>query len=226
MSKIIAGNFKSNLNRTQTAQYLQKLDSLVQTSDSKVFIFPSISSMVENNFKHITIGAQNCHYALNGAFTGEVTLEHLNELNINTILIAHSERRNLFGESDEICAKKFEFFKEHNFEIFYCIGENLETRNNKNELEFLANQLSKIDLKYDKLIIAYEPIWAIGTGINASAEQISKSTSYLKSLTNAPIIYGGSVNENNAKEILKISDGILVGSASLNIDKFYQMIKE
>ncbi|WP_181646807.1 triose-phosphate isomerase [Helicobacter sp. 16-1353] len=224
--KIIAGNFKSNLNRKSTIGFLKSLDSTLDNiSNKEIYIFPATSSLVENNFKHIILGAQNAHYAESGAFTGEITLHHLEEFNIKTILIAHSERRNLFGESDEICATKFDFFKERDFRIFYCIGESLEVRESGKMLEFLDSQISKIDLDYQNLVLAYEPLWAIGTGRVAKAEQISEIYRFLKSRTNAPIIYGGSVNEKNASEILGICDGVLVGSASLKVESFYEIIK-
>lgn len=234
---IIAGNFKSNLDRTSTINYLQTLDKNLESqanscfskniaNDAKVFIFPAISSLVNNNYTNIEIGAQNCNPSINGAFTGEISLSHLNEFNIKTILIGHSERRNIFGESDEVCAKKFEFFKSHNFDIFYCIGEDIETLKNGNTIEFLKKQILNIDVKYENLIIAYEPIWAIGSGLNASLEQISKIMDYLKTFCDAPIIYGGSVNANNSSDILDVCDGILVGSASLDVDNFYKIIKE
>lgn len=221
--KIIAGNFKSNLNRKQTNDYLSTLANI--KSNHRIFIFPSISSIPVNNYSNITIGAQNCYPANNGAFTGEITLEHLKELQIDTILIGHSERRKIFLESDEVCANKFAFFKEMGFCIFYCIGEDLEIRKQGKERDFLSKQLDSIDLTYKNLIIAYEPIWAIGTGINASLEQIIQCRDFLKNKTNAPIIYGGSVNEANAGEILDSTDGILVGSASLKIETFNQILK-
>lgn len=227
MLKIIAGNFKSNLTRSDSIKYLAKLDSMLNDticSSKDLYIFPSNTSLMKNNYKYITIGAQNCNDSDSGAFTGETSLIHLNEFNINTILVGHSERRNLFFENDSICARKFTYFKSNNFKIFYCIGESLEIRDSGKYLDFLKHQLSFIDTSFKNLVIAYEPIWAIGTGINASVEQIYECISYLKSISNAPIIYGGSVNENNANDILKISDGVLVGSASLAIDVFYEII--
>lgn len=225
--KIIAGNFKSNKNRNDTISYLQKLDSMLkaQTSPHKIYIFPSISGIIENHFTHITLGTQNAHFAESGAFSGEITLLHLDEFHIKTILIGHSERRNIFNENDEIIAKKFDFFARKNFEIFLCIGENLDIRKSGTTKDFLKKQLEKIPLDYENLIIAYEPIWAIGTGENASLSQIKEVYDFLKTLCKKPIIYGGSVNENNAKDILEITDGVLVGNASLDAEKFNQIIR-
>lgn len=231
--KVIAGNFKSNLTRKASIDYLNalnsKLDSVFDSricNDKDIYIFPSNTSLVQNNYKYITLGAQNCNDSKSGAFTGETSLLHLEEFDIKTILIGHSERRNLFFENDDICARKFDYFKSKNFKIFYCIGESLEVRTSKKYLDFLESQLKVIDVDYKNLIIAYEPIWAIGTGLNATLEQISECVSHLRNMSNAPIVYGGSVNENNSSDILKISDGVLVGSASLDINKFYQIIKE
>ncbi len=225
--KIIAGNFKSNLTRKDSLEYAIKLDSMLSNrmhNNKDIYIFPSNTSLMQNNYQYITIGAQNCNDSNSGAFTGETSLLHLNEFNIDTILIGHSERRNLFFENDNICARKFEYFKSNNFKIFYCIGESLEIRNSGKYLDFLRSQLSFIDASFNNLVIAYEPIWAIGTGVNASVEQINECIEYLKNISNAPIIYGGSVNKNNSSDILEISDGILVGSASLSVDSFYQII--
>lgn len=228
--KIIAGNFKSNKNRTNTIAYLKDLDSRLEsacggTDSRKVYIFPALSSMVENNFANITLGAQNAHFAESGAFTGEITLLHLQEFNIKTILVGHSERRNLFGESDEIIAKKFDFFAKENFEIFLCVGENLAIRQSGTTKDFLDAQLQKIALDYEKLIIAYEPIWAIGTGQNASLEQIKEVYDFLQEKTKKPVLYGGSVNPSNAKDIIATTDGVLVGNASLDADNFNQIIR-
>lgn len=227
--KIIAGNFKSNLTRRETENFLHTLDSKLESNpldkDKQVFIFPATSSLVENShYKHINLGAQNCHCATSGAFTGEVTLKHLEEFHIENILIGHSERRNLFAESEAICVKKFDFFKKHGLRIFYCIGEGKEVREKNETLEFLRKQIFCIDANYENLIFAYEPLWAIGTGLSASISQIRECINYLKSFTNAPIIYGGSVTANNASEIFDIADGVLVGSASLKVEQFYNII--
>lgn len=227
-NKIIAANFKSNKTREETKKYLDKLDSYLNDNvlhnDSDIYVFPAQSSLLNNSYTNINLGAQNCYYALNGAFSGEITLRHLEEFNISSILIGHSERRNIFFEDDVICSKKFHFFKEKNFKIFYCIGENIKTRESGDAIYFLKKQLEVIDLNYENLIIAYEPLWAIGTGVNATIKQIDEVISLLKPICPMPIIYGGSVNENNAKDILSISNGILVGNSSLDFDKFVSMI--
>ena len=228
--KIIAGNFKSNKNRSNTIAYLKDLDSRLENARSgidsrKVYIFPALSSMVENDFANITVGAQNAHFAESGAFTGEITLIHLQEFNIRTILVGHSERRNLFAESDEIVAKKFNFFAREDFEIFLCVGENSAIRQSGKTKDFLRTQLDKIALDYEKLIIAYEPIWAIGTGQNASLEQIKEVYDFLQNLAKKPVLYGGSVNPSNAKDIIATTDGVLVGNASLDAENFNQIIR-
>ncbi|MGX2983076.1 triose-phosphate isomerase [Helicobacter sp. 23-1045] len=229
--KIIAGNFKSNKNRADSIGYLNALDSRLNSAtkellDSrKIYIFPAITSLVANDFANLTLGAQNAHFAEGGAFTGEISLCHLSEFHIKTILIGHSERRTLFGESDEVVAKKFAFFAKQNFEIFLCVGENLAIRQSNKTKDFLRSQLEKIDLDYPNLIIAYEPIWAIGTGQNASLEQISEVYEFLQNIAKKPILYGGSVNANNAKEIISATDGVLVGGASLEVEHFYQIIR-
>lgn len=228
--KIIAGNFKSNKNRSNTIAYLKDLDLRLENARSvvdsrKVYIFPALSSMVENDFANITLGAQNAHFAESGAFTGEITLIHLQEFNIRTILVGHSERRNLFAESDDIVAQKFDFFAKENFEIFLCVGENSAIRQSGKTKDFLRTQLDKIALDYEKLIIAYEPIWAIGTGQNASLEQIKEVYDFLKNLAKKPVLYGGSVNPSNAKDIIATTDGVLVGNASLDAENFNQIIR-
>jgi len=220
---IIAANFKMHKTRKETINYLKELKK-IDFGDVKVAVFPPQSALIEDSL----IGAQNAFPAVNGAYTGEIGLEQLNEFNTKRILIGHSERRNILNETQEFIAKKFSFYKEHEFEIFYCIGEPLEVRKKgiKEVVEFLKNQLIGIDLEYEKLIVAYEPVWAIGTGVSASVEEIKQTHEEIRKLTKKPILYGGSVKLNNIKEILKIKnvDGVLVGSASLDVNTFKEMI--
>ncbi|CUV66330.1 Triosephosphate isomerase [Sulfurovum sp. enrichment culture clone C5] len=225
---IFAANFKTNHTRASTKEYLLALESLAQKSSDEFYIFPPISALCSSASK-ITIGSQNAYPVNNGAFTGEIGLEQLEEFGIKTILIGHSERRVLLGESQEFIAKKFEFFKNNDFKIIYCIGEPLEVRK-EGELkviEFLAEQFNAIDINYENLIIAYEPIWAIGTGVSATNDQIALTHKAIKKICNKPLLYGGSVNSSNIKNVLATQnvDGVLVGSASLDVQNFFNLSK-
>lgn len=229
MKKIVAANFKTNLSRKDTKSYLDNLDTKLLPSDN-IYIFPSPVSLCENSFRHLKIGTQNAYPILSGAFTGEIGLNSLKELGITTILIGHSERRNILGESQELCAKKFDFFAKEGFEIIYCIGEDLSVRDRGFEevKRFIKSEFENIPTSYNKLIIAYEPIWAIGTGRSANIDQIQQTHQFIKEISSAPLLYGGSVNEKNVAEILDIDevDGVLVGSASLDIDNFCEIIQK
>lgn len=225
---IFAANFKTNHTRASTGEYIEVL--LLERSllkDDAVYIFPPTSALQPSR-DSIKIGVQNAYMTQNGAYTGEIGLEQLDEFAIRTIIIGHSERREILGESQEFIAKKFQFFKEHNFEIIYCIGEPFEVREHGDGtvLEYLSAQFEGIDTNYDKIMIAYEPIWAIGTGKSATIDEISTTHNALRELTKAPLLYGGSVNSNNIQQIAKIDnvDGVLVGSASLNAKDFLELI--
>jgi len=224
---IYAANFKTNHTRATTKEYIAKLNALVANSSEDIYIFPPATAL--DSYESVaTIGAQNTHYTQNGAFTGEIGLEQLDEFGIKTILIGHSERREHFGETQDIVAKKFEFFKQNGFEIIYCIGESLDVREQGFDavVSHLKSQFDGIDTSYDKLIVAYEPIWAIGTGRSATIEEIDSTHKALKNIVNKPLLYGGSVKPNNVKEIVSIDnvDGVLVGSASLDVESFASMI--
>jgi triosephosphate isomerase len=226
---IYAANFKMNHTRKFTREYLMKLQlhHHKRKLGDRVIVFPSISA-IDNYDVDFTIGVQNAYPAVRGAFTGEIGLEQLEEFNIKTILIGHSERRNILNESQEFIAKKFNFFKENSFEIIYCIGEPLSIREKGDEavIEFLISQFDGIDTDYSKLIVAYEPIWAIGTGKSASIEEISNTHNALKERIDRPLLYGGSVNSSNIADIASIKsvDGVLVGSASLKVDSFLELV--
>jgi len=221
---IVAANFKMHKTRKEVKEYLDELKN-IKFNGVRVAVFPPQTALFEDEI----VGAQNAYPAINGAYTGEIGLEQLNEFNIKRVLIGHSERRHILNESQEFIAKKCEFFKENNFEIFYCIGEPLEVRKQGIEavVEYLKAQFKGIDLEYDKLIVAYEPVWAIGTGVSAKLEEIKQTHEEIRKFTSKPILYGGSVKLNNIKEILAIEnvDGVLVGSASLDIATFKEMIE-
>ncbi len=227
---IYAANFKMNHNRESTKKYIEilneKLDVREKLEDS-IYIFPPATAL-DHYTGDFTIGAQNAYPAHHGAYTGEIGLEQLEEFSIDTILIGHSERRQLLSESQEIVAEKFAYFKSQGFEIIYCIGEPLHIREQGDEavMTYLLSQFEGIDTTYERLIIAYEPIWAIGTGRSATVEEIAVTHEGLKKTVQKPLLYGGSVKLENIKEITSIRgvDGVLVGSASLDANNFTDMI--
>jgi triosephosphate isomerase len=225
---ILAGNFKMNHTRLSTKKYIEKLNE-IDFKDVKVYIFPPFTALDMFETEAV-IGAQNAYCDVSGSYTGEIGLEQLNEFRIKTLILGHSERRHIFNETQELIAKKFDFFKEQNFKIFYCIGESAEVKDSGSKeliYSYLTSQLEGIDLDYENLIIAYEPVWAIGTGKSALVEDIEEMLGYISTKTKAPLLYGGSVNISNIKEILSIKScsGALVGSASWKVDKFKELIE-
>jgi triosephosphate isomerase len=240
---IIAGNFKTFKTRSETENYLRELNFQLSNisnevkNNSEFIIFPPLTAI--DNFESIekknnlSVGVQNAYPTKNGAFTGEIGLEQLNEFNIQTILIGHSERRNILKESDKFVAEKFDFFANEDFKIVFCVGEPLEIREQarKNGFQviekFLLNQFENIQINYKNFVIAYEPIWAIGTGLTPTLEEIEETLSFLKNRFSREVLYGGSVKLENIEEIsnLKSCDGALIGGASLKADNFAEMIK-
>jgi triosephosphate isomerase len=222
---IIAANFKTNMTRRETAEYYTTVTGFIAEIgiSSKAMIFPPATAL--NSFEGgVNIGAQNAYAVENGAFTGEIGLDQLDEFGIKTILIGHSERRHILGESQELIAEKFNYYKAKGFTIVYCIGEPLEVREEGSDalMDYLNDQCDGIDLDYEKLIIAYEPVWAIGTGLTPSADEVEQIHTALRQKTSRPLLYGGSVKTANAKELLALNnvDGALIGSAALNVEDF------
>ncbi len=228
---ILAANFKSNLTRAKTEEYIKKVQKFCEenTISDEVMVFPPASALRQSSL-HVSVGAQNAFCVENGAYTGELALEQLKEFDINTILIGHSERRHVLGESQELIAEKFAYYKEQGFRIVYCIGEPLEVRENGNRalLDYLDAQYKGIDLSYANLVIAYEPVWAIGTGLTPTLDDVELIHGSIREDTKAPILYGGSVKADSARLFLALDnvDGVLVGSGALNPDDFCSMIAD
>ncbi|RDU63336.1 MULTISPECIES: triose-phosphate isomerase [Helicobacter] len=234
--KIIASNFKTNHTRKSTLQFCENLEKFIaknqtqnQSFPHQIMIFPPQSALLENRFKSFQVGAQNAYPTKNGSYTGEIGLEQLEEFGIQTLLIGHSERREILKESQEFCAEKFRFFSQLGFRICYCIGESQEIKQQGIEavLEFLESEFEGINLNSPDLIVAYEPIWAIGSGVSASLEEITQIHTRLKQkLGKIPLLYGGSVKPQNVREILSLNgvDGVLIGSASWEISSFCQIL--
>ena len=217
-------NLKCNHTRASFKEYAEILDANLSSNDD-VMVFPPFSAFdgVSHKFK---LGAQNFYPCESGAHTGEIGKAMLDEFGVKSVLIGHSERREL-GESEELLRAKFDFAAEAGWQIVYCIGENLSVNEAGSTKEFLAEQLKNIDLSYERLLIAYEPIWAIGTGKSASAEQIEEILNFIREQTSAPLLYGGSVNAANIGGIagIKNCDGVLVGTASWDVNNFLNLIK-
>lgn len=230
---IIASNFKTNHTRSSTKKFVEKVNEYLKNEniENEVLIFPTATSLdTFSTQKNLKIGVQNAYGAVKGSYTGEIALEQINEFNIKTILIGHSERREIFNETQKDIAKKYEFYKSLGFQIVYCIGEPLEIKEQGIEktLEYLFEQFDGIDTNYENLILAYEPIWAIGTGVTATIEDIKQVHSAIKNRISKPLLYGGSVKLENIKEICEIEnvDGALIGTASWEVENFIKIIEK
>ena len=217
-------NLKCNHTRESFREYAKILDENLSANDD-VSVFAPASAFDEK--RHIfKLGAQNFYPCESGAFTGEIGKAMLDEFEIKDVLIGHSERREILKESEEFLRAKFDFAAKNGWNVIYCIGENLSTNESGATKEFLSRQLENIDLGYKNLVIAYEPIWAIGTGKSASIEQIDEVLSFLKTKANVPLLYGGSVNAANIADIagIKSCDGVLEGTASWDANNFLGLI--
>lgn len=229
--KIIAANLKTNHTRKSVADYLKEIELHVTKEQIKdrCVVFPPATALTEST-KNITVGTQNAYPVESGSFTGEIGCEQLNEFGTKTVLIGHSERRHILGEGLDLVKKKFDFFSNKGYEIFFCIGEPLEIKEAGFEavMNYISHQIAGIDMEYKKLVVAYEPVWAIGTGKTASSEDIVEVHAAIRELTTKPILYGGSVKVENTKEILSLPnvDGVLVGTTSWKSENYCKMLNE
>ena len=238
---IVAGNWKMNKTPFEGKRFIGEVKNIIKDIHcTEIIFFPAFTGLSDIQLEDpFHLGAQNCHWETSGAFTGEISIEMLNDFKIEYILVGHSERRQLFSETDAIINKKIRSIQSSNLKPILCIGETIEDRKSGLTKNFLKDQLVR-DLEgidsIENFIIAYEPIWAIGTGETANAEQIYNAHSFIKSVVknlypdtnNCPILYGGSVNTKNAKELIQISgvDGFLIGGASLDKDSFISIIRD
>lgn len=229
---IVASNFKTNYTRGRARTFIQSVQAYMHqhTIHSEVRIFAPFTALDSYpEIRSLRVGAQNFYPVQNGSFTGEIGFEQLEEFGISSVLIGHSERRHILGESQNFIAQKYDFAKARETEIIYCIGEPQEIRVQGIDavMSYLWEQLEGIDIHYEKMVIAYEPVWAIGTGLTASLEDIEEVLVQLRSKLSAPLLYGGSVKVDNIEAILhvKACDGVLVGTASWNEEAFCSMIQ-
>ncbi|MCD2260378.1 triose-phosphate isomerase [Psychroserpens luteolus] len=242
---IVAGNWKMNNGLIQTETLISELKQQEQTSDAEVMIAPSFTNLwhaFESTRQHdIEVVAQNMHFSDKGAYTGEVSAGMLKSLGIKTVILGHSERRAYYNETDESLAKKVDAALQNNMRIIFCFGEELSDRKSGNEETVVENQIKNALFHleasaFKNIVLAYEPVWAIGTGETASPEQAQDMHAFIrKTLANnygndtaesVSILYGGSVKPNNAKEIFSKPDvdGGLIGGASLKAEDFYAIV--
>jgi triosephosphate isomerase (TIM) len=174
----------------------------------------------------LTTYAQNVHWADEGAFTGEISPRMLLDLGVAGAIVGHSERRQYFGETDEGVARRSTSALDHGLKVIACVGETEQEREEGETEEVLRRQVGVLD-KHDDLVIAYEPVWAIGTGKTATPEIAEEAHAFIKSLLDVPVLYGGSVKPDNAAELLAQPsvDGALVGGASLDVESFVQLCR-
>lgn len=246
--KIVAGNWKMNLDYTEGISLFSEIVNMVRDEKNgnqiAVICAPYIhlNSLVQLSAGIVKIGAQNCHQNESGAFTGEISAKMVKSVGCEYVIIGHSERRQYFAETDELLASKTAIALQNNLTPLFCIGETLEERNNGLYFKVLERQLdhgvftlSAED--FSKVILAYEPVWAIGTGLTASPEQAQEIHAFIRSkienkydinvANNTSILYGGSCNPKNAPELFaqKDIDGGLIGGASLKSRDFVDIVK-
>ena len=240
MRKIIAGNWKMN-GKLENLLEIKKISNEFARSKIEIVICPpfTLLSAATKIAKNIYLGAQNLHSESEGAFTGEISADMLVDLGVTHSIIGHSERRTEHSETNEIVARKVKISLEKKLQTIICIGETELQRKENKTLEILEQQLLDSlagNANFKKLIVAYEPIWAIGTGLTPEVREILKVHNFIRlrlvelygsNASNIPLLYGGSVNGSNAPEIFNINNvnGALVGGASLSFEKFAPIIR-
>ena len=244
--KIVAGNWKMNNGLSETIELINDLKQNLSNSDVKVMIAPSYpflkTAVDQVGDGSIEVVSQNINDNKSGAYTGEVSIYMLNSIGVNTTLIGHSERRAYYNEDDALLLKKINLALESNMNIIFCFGEELKDRKSNTYFDIVKSQLENTVMKLESnawknIVLAYEPVWAIGTGETASAEQAQEIHEFVRNCIsenfnseiadNVSIIYGGSVKPSNAVEIFnkKDVDGGLIGGAALKANDFVEIIK-
>jgi triosephosphate isomerase (TIM) len=245
---LLVGNWKMHGNPNSCVELAQNIAQSLhaQPASAQIAVAPPFTALIpvkqiiEN--KPVGLAAQNCHWEESGAFTGEISPSMLRQIGCDWVILGHSERRHIFGESDDMVARKVPAVIKHGMRPILCVGETLEQRKTQKTTAVIASQLEAA-LKgvsedgIDRIEIAYEPVWAIGTGINASADQIRETHTEIRKFLNSRfglargreirILYGGSVNADNAAMIARIEavNGVLVGGASLIGESFISIVR-
>ena len=244
--RFCVANWKMNFNSSNTKSFLENWGKKdLNNKEVKTIFCPSFTELnttaelLQNSDSEL--GAQNVYYLSNGAYTGEISCRMLKDLGCNWVIIGHSERRAIFGETDEMVCHKLNKLTSENMYPIVCIGETKDERENGKTEEVLSRQLlvafeNQKGKNIEHTVIAYEPVWAIGTGITATIDMISEAHQCIRNIFNTngfngneiSILYGGSVTNENAAELSNITDvdGFLVGTASLDVEKFYAIYNQ
>ncbi|HUH28587.1 triose-phosphate isomerase [Gelidibacter sp.] len=242
---IVAGNWKMNNGLSETETLIRELKMQNKMGDVEVMIAPSFTNLWQafNSLKDssIEVIAQNMHFAESGAYTGEVSATMIKSLGVKTVILGHSERRAYFNETDELLAKKVDAAIKNEMRVIFCFGEELKDRKSGNQEHIVENQIKNALFHlnasaFENIVLAYEPVWAIGTGETASPEQAQDMHAFIRKTLadkygkdlaeNMSILYGGSCKPSNAKEIFSKPDvdGGLIGGAALNADDFFAIV--
>lgn len=244
--KIVAGNWKMNKNLAETKTLLSELKTKLKvSSEAEIIVAPTFTNLYSATEvlkpSGITVAAQNMHEAENGAYTGEISADMLKSIGVETVILGHSERRAYFGETDQLLANKVNTALQHQMTIIFCFGEELQDRKSDTHFSIVEQQLKNglfhiNGADWKNVILAYEPVWAIGTGETASPEQAQEMHAFIRNTIakaynqeiadEVSILYGGSVKPNNAQEIFAKTDvdGGLIGGASLDVENFTAIV--
>ncbi len=244
-TQIVAGNWKMNNDLAQTEALITDLKKQHQTSNAEVMVAPTFTNLWPAfealRQTNIQVIAQNMHFAESGAYTGEVSASMLKSVGVSTVILGHSERRAYFNETDEILAKKVNAALDNEMRVIFCFGEELSDRKSGNHERVVESQIKNALFHLNasalkNIVLAYEPVWAIGTGETASPEQAQDMHAFIRQTIknkynetvaqDISILYGGSVKPSNAKEIFSKPDvdGGLIGGAALNAKDFYDIV--
>jgi triosephosphate isomerase len=219
---LVAGNWKMFKTAAETVEFLDVfVPSVAALEGVEIAICPPYTALAAASRYPIPVFAQNVHWADSGAFTGEISASMLLELGVAGTLVGHSERRQLFGETDELVRERAEHALAAGLRVIACVGE-LETEREAGETERILRRQVEVLPHHEHLVVAYEPVWAIGTGKTATPEIAQAAHAFIKSVLDVPVLYGGSVRPENAAELFAEPDvdGALVGGASLDPDSF------
>jgi len=243
--QIVAGNWKMNNDLSKTESLISELKKATKTSKAEVMVAPTFTNLYTayQSLKgtDIEVIAQNMHFAANGAYTGEISADMLKSVGVKTVILGHSERREYFNETDEMLAKKVDAALANSMDVIFCFGEVLNDRKSGNHENVVESQIKNALFHleagaFKHIVLAYEPVWAIGTGETATPEQAQDMHAFIrktledkygKSVADSvSILYGGSVKPNNAQEIFSKPDvdGGLIGGASLNATDFFAIV--